>query len=354
MHIEVIRRPEKLSPLQEEWNDLALLQEYPLLAYEWLALTAQTYCQNDELRVVVARDETGLRAIAPLMLSRRMGIPHLVLLGHAVHFEPSGFLYRDADDLHGLLDAIVKMGYPIRFDRVRFHAEQAEHPRVLVRRGSAGTWSSAPGSLYTPVDRSWEDFDATISARRRSDLRRARRRAELEGALHVEWTAPNLDEYDQRLSQLIQVEAEGWKGLEGTALKHDSMRREFYERYAETAARLGILRCGFLRVGARIIAAQLAIEYAQRLWILKIGHDVAFARASPGALLMHECVRYVFERRLLACEFLGHDEDWLHVWSRGTHRYWQTCVYPNSLGGWLARGVDGARRTAARVLRRDE
>jgi hypothetical protein len=62
------------------------------------------------------------------------------------------------------------------------------------------------------------------------------------------------------------------------------------------------------------VAAQLSVEYADRLWVLKIGYDERWSRCSPGWQLLAETMRDAFDRRLRSYEFLGSDEPWLHGW----------------------------------------
>ncbi len=64
-----------------------------------------------------------------------------------------------------------------------------------------------------------------------------------------------------------------------------------------TGPRRESLRIAFLRIAGRPVAMQIAVERAQRLWLLKIGYDEEYARCSPGQLLMLEVAAAVCERR---------------------------------------------------------
>src|SRR5439155_13822651 len=112
-------------------------------------------------------------------------------------------------------------------------------------------------------------------------------------------------ELDRLLDEVFRVEAAGWKGREGTALANDSVRGMFYRRYAAAACRQGILRLCFLRIGDRVAAVQLGVESEGRFWLHKIGYDEAFAKCSPGMLLLRDTIRYAASRSLRSYEFLG-------------------------------------------------
>ena len=137
-----------------------------------------------------------------------------------------------------------------------------------------------------------------LSARRQSDLRRARRRAQRLGSVSCEVLSPGPGELQPLMDQALDVEAAGWKGRERTALVHDSTRQAFFRRYAAAASSQGILRVCLLRIGDRIAAMQVAVETGGRFWLLKMGYDERFARCSPGSLLLLETIRHAALREL--------------------------------------------------------
>src|SRR3989441_12058103 len=98
-----------------------------------------------------------------------------------------------------------------------------------------------------------------------------------------------------------------------SALASDLSRGAFYRRYAAAASRTGVLRLCYLRIGERTAAVQFALEAEGRFWLLKIGYDPAFARCSPGPLLLWETVRYAAPRGVGPYEFLGGPEPWIRV-----------------------------------------
>ena len=75
--------------------------------------------------------------------------------------------------------------------------------------------SSAP---FLRLGESWQEPERNLGSRRRSDLRRARRRAESAGEDSFEILCPEPDLLDPLLDEVFRVEAAGWKGETGTAL----------------------------------------------------------------------------------------------------------------------------------------
>jgi CelD/BcsL family acetyltransferase involved in cellulose biosynthesis len=196
---------------------------------------------------------------------------------------------------------------------------------------------------WIALDEGWREPEQKFNSDRRSDLRRARRRAEKEGDVTCEVISPRRDELGPLLEEVFRVEAAGWKGREGTALASDVLRREFFTEFAQGAADAGILRLAFLRIGERTAAVQLAAECGGRFWLLKVGYDEEFKRSSPGTLLMLETVRHAAERGLDSYEFLGTVEAWTRVWTEQERECVALRAYPPRPGGLAAAALDAGR-----------
>jgi CelD/BcsL family acetyltransferase involved in cellulose biosynthesis len=205
-----------------------------------------------------------------------------------------------------------------------------------------------PPSPYLTLDDSWLVPEHHLNSGRRSDLRRARRKAEQQGEVTIEIHTPDLDELPHLLDTAFEVESRSWKGAAGTALARDATRAVFYRQYAQAACTEGTLRICFLRIGDRVAAMQLAIEDAAGFWLLKVGYDDRFSGCSPGMVLMRETIRYAVEAGLPRYEFLGRCEPWTQMWTRAEHPYVTLRVYPIGLRGLAALVADGVAALANR------
>jgi predicted N-acyltransferase len=70
-----------LARLSHEWNALAASQRDPLLRHEWFMAAAVSFARDGELRLFLARDASGLRAAAPLVVDGAGRPARLRLLG---------------------------------------------------------------------------------------------------------------------------------------------------------------------------------------------------------------------------------------------------------------------------------
>jgi CelD/BcsL family acetyltransferase involved in cellulose biosynthesis len=207
------------------------------------------------------------------------------------------------------------------------------------------------------IDASWREPESHFNAGRRSDLRRALRAAEKHGTVTMEVLTPEPAALDGLLQEALDAELHSWKGAAGTALLLDPLRLEIYRHYLAALAQKGDLRLAFLRIDGKAVAMQIVAETSQRLWLMKIGHNEAYSKCSPGTLLMLHLARYAAERGLVAIEFLGAAEAWTRFWTEDLEECVQVRVYPPSLGSITALGFDAwcsARTRVRRSLKRGQ
>lgn len=141
---------------------------------------------------------------------------------------------------------------------------------------------------------SWEEFEAGLRRKRRSDIRRSRKllakigevragEADLDAGL-----APHLEEF-------LRLEGTTWKLQQGTAISQSPQEMSFYEAMATWAAGAGLLRLSFVWVGERPVSTTLALDDGRRRYSLKTGFDGEFTRCSPGVVQLIEDIQAALE-----------------------------------------------------------
>lgn len=339
----VLERIEELLPLERHWDALVAPSGSPIQQFAWMRACAETLAAPRRLRVMVIGALPRVQAVAPL-IERADRFGRLDLLGAEELGEPTDIAAAGEGALARLAAALARSGRPLFLRRVLAESpvlsaiERAYGSRGLVIR------RPSPGSPWIPLQDGLNEPEELLNPGRRSDLRRARRVAEQLGGVQCEILSPTPSNLEPLLEEAFRVEAASWKGRERTALACDTLRRMFFRRYATAAAREGILRLCFLRIGRKNAAMQLAVECGERFWLLKIGYDEEFGRCSPGTLLMVETIRYAVTRGLRAYELLGCPESWTAIWTRRAHPCASLRVYPTNARGLCALTVDLAQR----------
>ncbi len=299
--------------------------------YAWAEAFAGTFWDAGSVHVTLVGADDAPSAVAALVRSQPSS--GWESLGVRQLFEPADFLYEHEEALMALVQALRAQGEALYLPRV-----PADSPtigilcKVYGRRGFVRV-ARTDGYPVLELDARWMEPERGLNPGRRSDFRRASRRAERYGRTLFEVRSPTPEELPPLLDEAWRVEGAGWKGGRGSALNHDRLRGAFFRRFAAVAARKGILRLAFMRIDGRAVAMQLAVECAGRLWLLKIGHDELFARCSPGQQLMLHVAGDAARRGLSAIEFLGEDEAWTRMWTQTTRACVAVRAYPLTAGG---------------------
>jgi CelD/BcsL family acetyltransferase involved in cellulose biosynthesis len=176
----------------------------------------------------------------------------------------------------------------------------------------------------------------------RSHLRRAKRQVEEQGTLELK----HYNEADpEALAKFYALEASGWKGAEGTAIKCDAHTRQFYDAVAQAAARAGYLSLDFLELNGRPIAGHFGFNLRGRYFLAKAGYDEAFRRHGPGQLLVNEILGWTRERGLHEFDFVGPATWDESRWASARRNNYRVFIFRK---GWY-----GALLYAARISARD-
>jgi CelD/BcsL family acetyltransferase involved in cellulose biosynthesis len=153
-----------------------------------------------------------------------------------------------------------------------------EHERaMLVRSGGA------------PVDPR-----AALASKRRKEFQRQTKKLGEGGAVSFT-VAVEPDDVAAAFDEFLILEEVGWKGRGGSALLSRPETKAFAEEALKGLARRSKVRVDTLRVAGKAIAVLVTFLAGETAYTWKIAYDEAFARYSPGALLMLEAGRGLFD-----------------------------------------------------------
>jgi CelD/BcsL family acetyltransferase involved in cellulose biosynthesis len=338
-----LRSLAELAAVEGEWRALASRMGSPLNDYDWIHAAAGTL-HAGKLAVITLRQHGRLVALAPFARVSALTGSALEFIGARVLAEPTDFLYESEAARAAICEALRARREALVCARLPPESAAA----LRDAPGEAG-YSMATASAASPtlaIDRPWAEFEQGLSSRRRSDYRALRRKLEKRGRVEATFTTPGADAFDECFAEFMRVEDAGWKGRGGSALARREDLRGFFAAAGRAFAARGQLRYCRLAVDDVAVAAQLAIEYAERWWILKIGFDEAWSDYSPGLQLSWDTVRTAFGLKLRGVEFLGTAEAWLTIWTKSERNLANLRYYPRSFGGISRLTLDFAQRAA--------
>ena len=222
---------------------------------------------------------------------------------------------------------------------------QADGYRTARKRTSQTLY--LPISTAAPEKSAQPPWLAGMRPKFRSHLRRAKRHLEDQGTLELKHYGAADPE---ALEKFYALEASGWKGAEGTAIKCDPHTRQFYDAVAQAAARDGYLSLDFLELNGKPIAGHFGFNLRGRYFLAKAGYDEAFRHYGPGQLLVNEILGQTPERGLREFDFVGPATWDESRWASARRTNYRVFIFRKNWYGALLYAARISARDAVRSL----
>jgi len=357
--VERIADERQLAELKEAWNHLA--GELPFLRFEWAETWWRHYRQTgDSLFVLTVRDRDGrLVGLAPWYVGRRFGRRVVQFLGsgevcsdYQTVLSLPGWEQQVASAIAAHLDGPLRSAW----DLVELVSVEPERHALafLIRdlEGRGHAIHQRPGQNCWQIDlpATWESFVASLSKRRRANVRSLVRRSLASNAVvRLVTTEEELDrgfEILRNLHQRRHVSA-------GKAGCFASARfTRFHREMAGTFLAAGKLRLQWIELHGEPIAAEYDFIGGNTAYYYQSGMEPAQFNQSPGSLSLIASISRAIEQGYRTFDMLRGDEEYKAVWgarpvpmsevrvaglgisSRLHHRAWIAC---ERLRKWRAR-----------------
>lgn len=328
--------------VERAWRELEATATLPSQTHAFHAALSKSMMQGHVSRIEAVRDGDRVVAILPLC-RRRSWWARWHATGTPQVFEPVDALCRDRPAADRLAQRLARLSRPLRLDRIPAASLLLPALARAMRGRGLVVARPAQGSPTMPFGPGETDPLQRFNSGRRSDFRRAQRRAEAMGTVAFEMHAPAPEAFDDLYREAVAVEQSGWKGDAGSALGSDSAKEAFFRDFLRGASREGQCRIAFMRIDGKAVAMQLAVAFQRRYWLFKIGFDARFARCSPGNLLMLHAMADAMAHGLLGVELLGEVEPWIvEAWTQEAIGCLRVQTYPFNLRGLAMLMAEGA------------
>src|SRR5262245_44233 len=238
---------EALEPLREDLPLLFDKAPLPTQHEVWTGACTESFRPGERLaRFTTERPDSPAMNATAALVELAEPWPRLEFLGMRELGEPMDLLAADAEALDELCRQLARYGRPVFLSRIPAHSPTPAAAKRAFRWPGRVFVRPATGYPTIALDPSWREPERHLNAGRRSDMRRARRRAEQRGPMTFEMHAPSPAKLGPLFDAVLAIEAAGWKGRERTAMAIDPVRGPFFRRYAERASALGVLRLALL------------------------------------------------------------------------------------------------------------
>src|SRR5262245_45506117 len=345
------RGPARRRPTTEEWEELAAATAAgPYCRPAWFEAWWRAFGGTGTLDVHAVWCDQRVIALLPLINAHGNLVSptnyHTPYFGMAANDRTAAIAL--ADDILSNHPRRITLG-PVDPDGLTMMAFR----QAAAKAGYRVLVSPFQRSPYLDVEGDWNRYEARLSRKLLSDVRRKRSHLSSLGPISFEIGGADhqSDALDRQLCEAFGVEASGWKGRRGTAMSSQCNTIAFYTDVARWAVGTGAFRLFVLRLGGLPIAVNYALEEAGICHLLKGGYDPAYARFSPGLLLAQEIVRRAFAQGLSRVEFHGDAERYKVSWATGVHEMKRFEAFSPSLGGQLEWARVRGRALVVRALK---
>lgn len=158
-------------------------------------------------------------------------------------------------------------------------------------------WREHATTINIVPQESFEEYWRSRSKNLTHDIGRIFRRLEKEGISARLVERRDVNEMDEAVAVHGELEAAGWKGKNGTAIRRDNVQGYFYTEVMQNFSQARGACAYQLYLGDRVAASQLTVAQNGMLVLLKTAHDESLSVYSPGRLLDYLMLERLFADR---------------------------------------------------------
>ncbi len=337
-----------IENLEPEWTVLCNegASNEPFLRPEWFAAFVANF--DTKAKLLIVRRNGRLRAVLPLMTTRETlhGIPANKLNAIFNLQTPRFDLVHGDDDserdeiLNSLWNEIKRQP---KWDLVEMRLVRKDSwlNDLLIlaekEKYKTGIWDmdSAP-FIELPTGENNEqlisNFTKGLKKHFRQELKRRWNRLSELGK--VDFVVSR--EYSSELMETyFELEANSWKGREGTAATSDIRSRKLHEDFACSVSAKNALYFYELKLDQKTIAMGINIMYRDKTTFWKTSFDEKFARYAPGNLLIREFLFDCIKENSVELDMLSPAAEYKKVWTTSEREHVAFYIFNNGLKGSL-------------------
>lgn len=203
--------------------------------------------------------------------------------------------------------------------------------------------SVVSGSAYLDCRRTYDELIAACGSKHRSNLSRGSRKAAAIGVLSWE-RAETVEDIQCLFPRLLDIEASGWKGKQGSAIACSPAVQRFYEDLIKDLAPRKQCGVDLLKFEDRDVAGIFWFRTARTMHLQKIGFREEYSDFSPGQLMTKEMVERTCADSVLDTYCFVTNPDWALPWRPTVEPVIEIAVYCDKPYGALLYGLNGLRR----------
>lgn len=370
MKIKTLTTWEEAAVLQDRWNELLseFEQPTPFLTYEWMKLWWQYFGAGKQLCLLIAENEAGVQAIAPLMSYNShsfLGLPLRVIQLIGNYDSNRLDLLTSRSWRREAIMAISQHLAAQEWQMLDYFLIPEESPNLQPlldcsqHLGFKTIIQASSKSPYLTIASDWEKYLKSQTYKFRSSLNNKFKLLSQQGGVRFEAFGKKSDP-EILMSMILNIASHSWSAKTGTAISSTPELRGFYSDLARVALQKNWLDCYVLFAGDTPIAFEFNLRFNEKIFNLKRSYLANFSEYSPGTVLMSQAIKEAFLQEVKEYDFLGESEPFKMQWTQATRQHLKVFIFNDHFYSywlhWLplyAKEKIKKNRTVGRLIRRD-
>lgn len=350
LSFSVIDQPEELAGIRQEWQALLLQSDANPLFSSWeLAdIFWQVYARDqDRLRIVCVREGRQLLALFPFYLRRRhlmrvVPLRALHWLGTGGDTSPDylgGIVHRQYGDQYDAWLAQALVMLRDQFDVADLRDMQRAVDVMVLQRAAAMPMLHAACRertiMVAALTPDWDAYLARLSANRRQQIRRARRKVFEQEGMVLDRLC-HADQLEEWFSELVRLHHKRWqqKG-EGEHAFRTSHYNQFHRSFMGAMLEGNALRLWGLKKDGRLVAMLYCLSDGHTTFYYQGGFDTDYDELKPGMVLMSCAMEEAIREGCREFNMMKGDYDFKRSLAKETASTWNLLLVRAGLVGVL-------------------
>ena len=312
---------EKFEPF---WNDLLQKSRDSdvFATWEWLSCYWKHFGKNQELRVLIAEENSNIMAIAPLMLSKYsfMSLRKMTKLefigGPHSAYNNIIWLGKEEQCLELFLKHLMEQRDWDWLDLTNVREETlsakllSESHAALSQKLENKVFTLCP---YIELPNSIDAFMKMLGTKKRKDVRRLTRRFSEEYVVGLK-TQKDFGSVEQATDLMFDLHQRRWNAKGELSAWATRQVSEFHRDLANAFDKRGWLALSFLTANEEPVAALYSFDYQGKRYYYQSGFDPRFARYGVGDLLIMRNIEVCIGKGLKEFDFMIGPERYKSFW----------------------------------------
>jgi len=343
--IKVFQGKEGFHKIKNDWNRIVdtLKDKHLIHLYEWYKSYIDTVDDNDfnAIFLVMYRNSEPF-AIFPIEehVKNIVGFKFRILqVPHCNDIDMVDFIFEKKNDTEKLMELLIdnlEKYLNHKWDCIYF-------PNVLENSSIYFSLQKSPINRVT-VDKvgechylqcgSYETLSNTFSGNFRNQLKKKRNRLSRLGNFEY-ISIRKKDTIKKAFDDFLEIEASGWKGAIGTAIKPRSKIKRFYENLIDNFSDNDKCEINFLKINNEIVAGSFHLLTDNTFYLLKTGYDNKYSKVSPGVLLQDSVIKKYSNDPAFKTINMISDYKWGISWNPLSMDVFNIIVFNKSVSGLI-------------------